>query len=660
MYFYDVAVDAVFNKSHLTYRSDSMLSKGDLVEVPLRGRTLKACVLDSVDTKTFGYKIKEIEGPVYEGLRIPEREMQLFEWMSRYYHYPLGKLVFDVLPKELKKPAKLRAIEAKDCGNNALNAEQNRIYQNIKERVLECGFSQTLIHGVTGSGKTRIYKSLAKDVVTKGGTVLFMLPEINLTPQLLDDFKDAFKGPLYPYHSGLSRSAKYCLWKRALFCQEGSIVVGVRSSIFLPFKNLALIIIDEEHDPSFKQDDRCAYNARDVAIKKAALYGIPVVLGSATPSLETYYRFKVQNDGYYFSMKNRIENISLPEIRMVDEKAELQDSKEFWPFKEESLSALENALAKEEKAIVFINRLGYAPLLRCRSCGHAFECPNCSITLKFYKSNASLRCNHCSYREAKPEICPDCGCIDILENGFGTERVEEVLKRKFPNRGIARFDRDNITTPKKLEEVIGDFKASRVDILVGTQMISKGHNFKNVNTVVVLGTDSLLNFPDFRINERTYQTLTQVAGRAGRYGKRGSVYVQTVMPDHSVYQIVQKGSFDEFYRLEIPFRETCKSPPFKRACLIYVTSSDRTLLETECGKMKNILDDMKMHFFKTIRILGPRPVSIEKRVNKYTWSFMIDSSDINELHNGLDALVHNYSPKSKVSYKFDVDPYIID
>ena len=662
MYFYDVAVDAAFNKSRLTYRSDCLFARGDLVEVPLRGRVVKACVVGSIDTDEngFGYEIKGIGKRINEELKIPSREMELFEWMSRYYHYPLGKLIFDVLPKGLKRPVKLREISAKYGGKSLLSNEQKQIYGAIRDRIIGQGFSQTLIHGVTGSGKTHIYKNLVRNVVDTGGTVLFLLPEINLTPQLLGDFGDAFDGSLYPYHSGLSRSAKYGLWKKALVCRGRNMVVGVRSSVFLPFENLALIIVDEEHDPSFKQDDRCAYNARDVAIKKAALYGIPIVLGSATPSMETYYRLKVQNEGHYFSLKHRIEDVSLPEVRLVDEKIKSGEAESFWPFRDESLLALEDALNRGEKAIVFINRLGYAPLIMCRSCGRAFECPNCSLMLKFYKSDASLRCNYCSHKEIKPEICPDCGCIDIMEKGFGTERVEEVLKKKFPARGITRFDRDYITTPKKLEEVIGDFESGRIDILVGTQMISKGHNFKDVNTVVVLGTDSLLNFPDFRVNERAYQTLTQVSGRAGRYGRAGRVYVQTLIPDHSVYRVVKEGFFDEFYQSEIPFREMCKTPPFKRICLIYVTSPDRKLLEVECKKVKDILDNMRMRFFKTVRIFGPRPVSVEKRVNKYTWSFMMDSADVNELHNGINTLIHNWGSPSKIDYKFDIDPYVIN
>ena len=509
--------------------------------------------------------------------------------------------------------------------------------------------------------KTHIYKNAIRDVIAQGRSVLFLLPEINLTAQFLNDFKESFNAPLYSYSGALSPAKKYGYWKDLQGNFKANIIVGVRSALFLPINNLGLIIVDEEHDSSFKQEGRCPYNARDMALKKAAIYDIPVILGSATPMLETYYRFHIKKQGEYFSLRNRVGNQSLPEIFLVGEKdnKSKDENKDYWPFREESLRAIEEALGQKEKAIVFINRLGYSSFLQCQSCGLSFDCPNCSIGLKFYKSDETLRCHHCSHKERLPEVCPECGCIDIFQSGFGTERVEEALTRKFPNHSIARFDREQIKNFKMLTKTIRDFEEGRIDILVGTQMISKGYNFKNMNTVVVLGTDALLNFPDFRANERAWQMLTQVAGRSGRYQKRGRVCIQTMNPDHFIYQMVKESSFEGFYSSELSSRQTYKTPPFKKICLVYVICDDRTTLIDECDKIKVLLNDLKKRFFKQIRIFGPRPASIEKKINKYTWCLMIDSSDLNELHNTLKVLENNYKPHFKVSYKFDIDPYLI-
>ncbi len=662
MHLYDVILNNARFHKILTYSSPSVFAEGDLIEVPLKGKTTKACIVkkrpDQESRDKPSYKIQNIKRRIYSNLDIPEREMLFLKWMSRYYHYPLGKLIFDILPRDLKRPREFSGIVAKETVFQNLNSYQRSIYRELRPK-MNGPFSKALIHGITGSGKTRIYKSLMKDILQQGKSILFLLPEINLTPQFLEDFKKSFDCILYHYTSGLPESNRYGVWKALQNCHRPSVVIGVRSSLFLPMADLGLIVVDEEHDSSFKQEDRCPYNARDMAIKKASIYDIPVVLGSATPSLETFHAFKIKKEGGYFYLDKRVQNTALPKIILIDEKSRSSEEKKIFPFKEESLEGLKEAIDTGEKAIVFINRLGYFSLLQCRFCGHTFECPNCSIGLKFYKSDFSLRCNHCFHRESALEFCPKCGCIDLFQQKFGTEKVEEVLKQKFPSKNIVRFDRDRIKNLKELNLIIEQFQQGCIDILVGTQMISKGHNFKGVNTIVVLGTDSLLNFPDFRANERVYQTLVQVSGRCGRFGKKGRVYVQTMNPKHSLYEIVKKESTDKFYKSEISLRELCGAPPFKKICLISLTSSDKGRLETECKKVKKILDSLTIDIFQQTRVLGPTSAFIEKRAGCYTWFFLVNSSCINELHNCIHSLSLSYTPKSSTAVKFDIDPSAI-
>ena len=662
MYLYDVILNNARFRKILTYSSPSSFSKGDLIEVPLKGKGVKGIVVRQWSNEELqqrpSYKIHNIKRRIYSNLDIPEKDMLLLKWMSRYYHYPLGKLIFDILPKDIKRPRKFSGILAEKSISQELNSYQKAVYRELQPK-MGGPFFKTLIHGVTGSGKTRIYKNLMQDVLQKGKSIIFLLPEINLTPQFLEDFKTSFHCSLYLYTSGLSESDRYGVWKSLQNCCQPSVVIGVRSSLFLPVANLGLIIVDEEHDSSFKQGDRCPYNARDMAVKKASLYDIPVILGTATPSLETFYTFKTKGDGAYFRLNKRATNTPLPEIILVDEKARNPEEKKNFPFKDGPLLGLKEAMDGGGKAIVFINRLGYFSLLQCRSCGHTFECPNCSIGLKFYKSDSTLRCNHCFHKESALELCPQCGCMELFQQKFGTERVEEVLKQNFPSKSIARFDRDRIKNFKELNIVIEEFQQGRIDILVGTQMISKGHNFKGVNTIVVLGTDSLLNFPDFRANERVYQTLVQVSGRCGRFGKRGRVYIQTMNPEHSMYNIVKKEGVKSFYESEISLRKSCGFPPFQRLCLISCTSKDKGLLENECEKIRDILTTFVVNVFRQTRILGPTPALMEKRVGRYTWVFLMNSSNVNELHNCIHSLSSSYRPKSSMILKFDIDPLTI-
>lgn len=661
-----VAVNSPFLGSLLTYSlfdKDICIPDGKLVEVPLGKRSIKGCVVNSLGNQLpkemDKSKIKAISSLVETEISISKRELDLFKWVSNYYHYPLGPLIFDCLPKMMKRPRELSYI--KGLGKELtidLNPDQEIVYKQF----LECfgsGFYRFLVHGVTGSGKSLIYIKAIQKVLKEGKSALFLLPEINLTAQFLEFFKEHIDAPIFSYHSSISNSDKFGLWKHLQENDEPKLIVGVRSSVFLPIKNLGIIVVDEEHDSSFKQEDRCSYNGRDVATKKCSIEEIPIILGSATPTLETYNNFKNkdQKGSFYFSLKERATKTKLPKISLIDLRE--KDSEEFdlWPLNKKIITKIEGALEKKEQVLVFINSLGYANLLQCRGCGYRFVCKNCSTSLKLFKNKNKISCQSCEYQEPIPEECPDCGNLKIHHKGFGTEKVQELLEKKLSDAHIERFDRDELTNLVKVEKRLKDFHEGKIDVLVGTQMLSKGHNFKKVNLVIILGIDFQLNYPDFRANERAYQTLTQVSGRSGRFGEDSEVVISSMCVDHDIFDVVKKHGFQDFYSSELEVRKDFLFPPFSKMATIYFSSKFKEEVLNACEASAKIIHFFIEKHFPSLELLGPRPALIEKRVNKFTWSLLLKGEQVNEIHNIIKSLKNNLKLHYSVSMKIDVDPY---
>lgn len=663
MKFCRVAVNAPINDSILTYRQNIDCSRGSIVKIPLGKRQEWGIVVekdinqDQLSTIEKKYDLKNLV-EIYEQILLSEKELELYAWMAKYYHYPLGRLIFDCMPKFLKRPRPIDPIlgEGKEIPYQFTD-KQKIIFDTIYQK-LQTGFSQHLVHGVTGSGKSLIYLRLMKEVLSKGKSVHFLVPEINLTPQFIEEFREYLNCPIYTYHSSVQNSEKFVLWKQANNLNQGVLLIGVRSSLFVPLSNLGLIIIDEEHDSSFKQEDRCPYNARDTAFMKAKQMDIPIVLGSATPSMESYFRFK--NGGNYYTLKERaISGSLLPEIELVDaSEADPQDNS--WPFHPNSIKAIESSLDKGEQALVYVNRLGYSQYVQCSLCQHQFHCPNCSVSLKYHKHKNKLHCHYCNYFEKLPDQCPECGSLKLFHQGFGTEKIIEVLEEKIPGIIAERFDRGEIKNFEQLKERLERFHKGESQVLVGTQMLSKGHNFKKVNLVIVLGMDSQLNFPDFRSLEKVYQQLTQVAGRSGRFGKKGRVLVQTMNTKNQLFHWVKEARFDTFYEEEIKSRKDFDYPPFSHIGIIYFHSRfiDRLIknITQEAHRFENYIRNAG---FK-IELLGPTPSPIEKKVNKYSWFFLLKASDRSELYTALNNLKGNIKIDRGVEFKIDVDPYTIN
>lgn len=428
-----------------------------------------------------------------------------------------------------------------------------------------------LLHGVTGSGKTEIYMNVIEKCLAVGKTAVMLVPEISLTPQMLGVFRARFGEKVSLLHSGLSDGERFDEWRR-LRSGSARVALGARSAIFAPVQNVGVIIIDEEHDSSYVSESNPRYFTSDIAKFRAIYNGAKLVMGSATPSIDSYYLAK-KGEYKLITLKNRANNLSLPEIETVDMRAELRSGNTSL-FSRALLKALDETLSAGNQAMVFINRRGYVSFVRCRSCGYVPKCTDCDVSLTYHKEDNALKCHYCGKQFRMIDKCPICGFEDLKEGKIGTEKVTDELQRIFPKASILRMDNDTTSTKNAFLSILSSFAEGKADILVGTQMIAKGHDFKNVTLVGILDADLALNFSDYRSNERTFQLITQVAGRAGREKKAGKVIMQTYSPKHYVYRYATRYDYEGFYEKEANARETTKFPPFSVIARIMVLSQD--------------------------------------------------------------------------------------
>ena len=537
-----------------------------------------------------------------------------------------------------------------------LNEAQTEAYNHILVQMM--GHPVTLLHGVTSSGKTEIYIHLIQKAINEHKQVLYLLPEIALTVQITERLKAVFGNRLGIYHSKYSDAERVEIWKKQLSSNPYDVILGARSAVFLPFHRLGLVIIDEEHEQSFKQQDPAPrYHARSAAIVLAKMYaGAKTLLGTATPSMESYYNAKQGKYGFV-ELSRRYKDIQLPSIEVVDMKDLYRRKMVSGPFSPRLLSAVRSALERGEQAILFQNRRGFAPMIECRQCGWVPKCPNCDISLTYHKSMNYLSCHYCGYTMKVPEVCPCCESKDIRGRGYGTEKIEDEIRSIFPEARIARMDLDTTHTRNAYERLINDFSTGKNNLLIGTQMVTKGLDFGKVSVVGILNADSMLNYPDFRAYEQAFMMMSQVSGRAGRKGKRGEVILQTKTPDLPVIQYVVHNDYPTFFKELLDERCEFHYPPFYHLVYVYLKHRDENIVNTAGVELGSRLRDIF-----GARVLGPdkpavarvKTLSIRKIVLKLENG--IDYPRVRQyLRGALEAMMKDKRYGALQVY-YDVDP----
>lgn len=542
--------------------------------------------------------------------------------------------------------------------NLRLNAEQTAIFARVREVILSPPETRRpiLLHGVTGSGKTEIYLQAIQLVLEQGKTAIVLVPEISLTPQTVERFKSRFahsQREVAVLHSHLSQGERHDEWHK-INNGQARIVIGARSAVFAPVGNLGLIVVDEEHEISYKQEEAPRYHARDVSVVRAQMERCAILLGSATPSIESFHN---ADTGKYelLELRGRIDGRRMPHIRVIDMRLESTKTKGAPAVLSETLcAAIKDRLAKKQQSILFLNRRGFSTFLICTSCGHVCTCPNCSVALTFHRSAFRLNCHICSHVAVVPPRCPGCHDPRIRYHGMGTEKVEEAVGKLFPEAVVRRMDADAMSRKDALRETLGAFRAGKIDILVGTQMIAKGLHFPNVTLVGIINADLGLHLPDFRAGERTFGLLTQVAGRAGRGEVEGEVFVQTFTPFHPAIQFARHHDFHGFWEQEIEFRKNSDFPPFTHMVLVTIRSEHQARAsfsaETLARRLREVLPPLTV-------LSDPAPAPLEKSRGQFRFHLMLRTRAILKLTRALRAVMAKLTFPEDVTVSVDVDPY---
>ncbi len=539
-----------------------------------------------------------------------------------------------------------------DYEKKCLNYEQKTVYNKIingTEKVF-------LLHGVTGSGKTEVYLSIFEHFIERGGDCIILVPEISLTPQMIERVRSRFNNDVAVYHSKLTINERYTEWQKVMNGKV-RVAIGTRSALFLPFKNLSCIVIDEEHEGSYKSESDPKYIVKDVAVKYSEIKpNIKVVLGSATPSIESYYKAKSGEYGL-IEIKNRVNFRGFPSIEVVNMKDELKQGNKSI-FSRALYTKIHERLSKGEQTILFLNKRGFSSFVSCRACGYVYKCKFCDITLTYHGSNRYLICHYCGYAEKNSETCVKCGSNYVKYFGIGTEKVEFIAKKVFPDARVLRMDFDTTRRKNSYDEIYDKIKNKEVDIIIGTQMIAKGFDFENVTLVGVLAADLSMNIPDFKAYERTFQLLNQVSGRAGRGRKSGEVCIQTYEPDSYVIRHSKNNDYESFYNEEIKLRKTLRYPPFTDILNILFQSKNMKFYD---DIITLIYQRLKNKFGSMYQVLGPSACMISKINDYYRWQIIVKGDYDFDIYSEIKNIVYEIIGDIKMDYKvsFDVNPYSI-
>lgn len=649
---FNIAVNINHNQGILTYAISNINNdtnySGRRVIVKIKNRSTLGVIMEEVTSPKAGIVIKDIEAILDDHPIITSSQLELIKFAARYYVSPLGPLLHIAIPKDKNKA---KNIIAKNINTHHyhLNEEQ----ENAVNIILNHQHKAFLLEGITGSGKTIVYLAVAKHMLMAKKSVLFLVPEIALTPELIDRVESYLGKQAHVIHSHIAKGKKRDSIND-LLTKEGEILIGTRSAIFAPLLNLGLIVVDEEHDQSFKQDENPRYHARDLALWRAYHEKAYIILGSATPSLESMYNVE-RHKLIYIKLNTRFSKQSLPKVHIIDLKqpGKLSDSSKILslPLITQMKSTLDHGL----QVLLFLNQRGYGKLGICHSCGHTDQCPNCSVLLTYYQHKNYVQCHQCQYRHIALGVCSHCHEHALYYIGLGTERLAEEITRLFPNHNMVRLDKDVITSQKKLINTLNAVHQQEADILIGTQLIAKGHNFLHIGLVGIISADIALAMPDFRAAEKNFQLLTQVSGRAGRGEVSGKVLIQTYNPKHPSIVYAQDHNTKDFIAQELPLRKRFMLPPFTKALLIRCEHKDLSLA-TEA--INSITAMIAQH--KHICCVGPMPCPIEKINHRYRLQSLLTAKSSKELHEALNALtskINHYINNKKIKVIIDVDPY---
>lgn len=686
--------DVVFNipvDQRFTYRipehMEDLVFPGQRVRVPFGRRSMLGYVVEKNYRHTTQI-LKDIQGCLDKKPLLTDELLHLAQWIAQEYACSEGEALSAFFSPQhiLKKPVREKQYAPLTQGTGpsfTLTHEQANILHDINLSFEKRESRTFLIHGVTGSGKTEVYLRAITSVIEQGRQAVYLVPEISMTPLFIDRLKERFGCMVALWHSRLPVRERVAVWHAVL---EGNIriIIGARSAIFVPFQNIGVIIIDEEHDDSYKQDKKPYYHARRIAEKRAETHNAALVLGSATPSLESY-RKALQGTYTLLHLRERIDKRPMPEVHMVYLAGEkIGRMPEI--FSEKLTKAIRQRLARREQVILFLNRRGYAPFIRCSACGWVGSCSQCSVSLVYHRESAEskdrgghgdffalqeehryshklierpdpsgyterLICHYCGKVTPLPQSCPSCAKDSLRLAGVGTQKVESELRRLFPHARIARLDRDTALRKGYYTRVYRDFSNEDIDILLGTQIVTKGFDFPRVTLVGVIEADTALHVPDFRSAERTFQLLTQVAGRAGRGSFRGEIIVQTFYPDHYALKTASQHDYEGFYRHEIKLREEVAYPPFKRLLSLIFRGYQQLPVRSECERMADFLNTRKEMSFE---LLGPSPAIRPMLHGKHRWQIIVKTEHVNS--KDILCLAKNWQVKKGVLLSVEIDP----
>jgi len=599
-----------------SYGSEKPLLPGDLVEIEFGKKTLRGIVWK--EQSNSPKSLKNIQRRLYRSYLSKAQRELLFD-MHKYYNAPLGLLLKLFLTGFNEKiPASVETVKTSLPLTLQLTDEQQEAVSRIHSSIAKNNSQQFLLHGITGSGKTEVYIRSVKYVFEKSHQSLILTPEIAISPQIAERFKGAFGDNVLIYHSKMTPKQRRDVVAAALY-NPRAIIIGPRSALFLPYRKLGIIVIDEEHDSSFKQyDQKPHYDARLVASLYAKKLHIPLVFGDATPRIELYHRAKLGNVEYIGLTKRISESsndIPLPKVSIIDYLSELK-VKNPGPLSRKLVSSIRTALSEKEQVFLFLNRRGFATSILCISCQNVIECSQCSTPLAVHGNQ--LICHQCGARSSsQPRFCPKCQSPQLKQHGIGTEKVELAVRKLFPEARIGRIDSDSMSTAKKYLEFYRAIHDHKLDIVIGTQMIAQGFDIPRVQLVGVVQIDNALNLPDFRAEEQVFQMLTQVAGRAGRREKQGNMLIQTFFPEHEVFKAVKNHDYEEFYQREIAERKKFQNPPFSFLVRLTYENKDEQAAEKEAEMLAGTLTKKK------VEVLGPSPAFCYKKRNMYRWNILL-------------------------------------